>query len=205
MLPGLSDKYHFILASKSPRRQQLLAEAGLKFDVISIDYPESFPAELAGSEIAEYLSRAKALQISDTDIGPSDIIITADTVVWCNGQVLDKPSDQKKAFDILSVISGNTHEVITGVTIRSAVSLHTFSETTKVTFDQLAKEEIDFYIENFNPFDKAGAYGIQEWIGIIGNSHIDGSYFNVMGLPVNRLLKELRNFINTTDKSNIQK
>lgn len=205
MLPGLSDKYRFILASKSPRRQQLLSEAGMNFDVISIDFLESFPSGLVGSEIAEYLSRAKALQISKTDIGPSDIIITADTVVWCCGKVLDKPSDRKEAFDILSIISGNTHEVITGVTFLSAVSMHTFSETTKVTFDNLTNEEIEFYIDNYKPFDKAGGYGIQEWIGIIGNSHIDGSYFNVMGLPVNRLLKELRKFIQTTDKSNIQK
>ena len=203
MLPGLSDKYHFILASKSPRRQQLLTEAGLIFDVVSIDYEESFPAHLQGSGIAEYLSRAKALQFRKTDIGPSDILITADTIVWCSGKVLDKPSDHKEAFDILSIISGNTHEVITGVTLLSAVSMQTFSESTKVTFDRLTKEEIEFYIENYRPFDKAGGYGIQEWIGIIGNSHIDGSYFNVMGLPVNRLLKELRNFIQTTDKKSI--
>jgi septum formation protein len=200
MLPALSEKYHFILASKSPRRQQLLAEAGMVFDVITIDYEESFPSQLEGSEIAEYLSRAKALQIRKSDIGPSDIIITADTVVWCSGKVLDKPSDHKEAFDILSIISGNTHEVITGVTLLSEVSTHTFSETTKVTFDPLTKEEIDFYIENYKPFDKAGGYGIQEWIGIIGNSHIDGSYFNVMGLPVNRLLKELRIFLQTQIK-----
>jgi septum formation protein len=200
MLPALSEKYHFILASKSPRRQQLLAEAGMVFDVITIDYEESFPSQLEGSEIAEYLSRAKALQIRKSDIGPSDIIITADTVVWCSGKVLDKPSDHKEAFDILSIISGNTHEVITGVTLLSELSIHTFSETTKVTFDRLTKEEIDFYIENYKPFDKAGGYGIQEWIGIIGNSHIDGSYFNVMGLPVNRLLKELRIFLQTQIK-----
>jgi septum formation protein len=200
MLSGLSDNHHLILASKSPRRQQLLAEAGLTFDVVTIDYEESFPSGLEGSAIAEYLSRAKALQIDKRNIGQSDIIITADTVVWCNGRVLDKPAGYKEAFDILSIISGNTHEVITGVTLLSAQSMHTFSESTKVTFDQLTKEDIDFYIENFSPFDKAGGYGIQEWIGIVGNSHISGSYFNVMGLPVNRLLKELRDFIHSTDK-----
>jgi len=205
MITGISDKYHLILASKSPRRQQLLAEAGLVFDVITIDYMESFPSSLEGKEIAEYLSRAKALQVKKPDIGPADIIITADTVVWCSGKVLDKPSNHKEAFDILSIISGNTHEVITGVTLLSAVAMHTFSETTKVTFDILTKEEIDFYIEKYKPFDKAGGYGIQEWIGIIGNSHIDGSYFNVMGLPVNRLLKELRNFIQPSNNINILK
>jgi septum formation protein len=205
MITGISDKYHLILASKSPRRQQLLAEAGLVFDVITIDYKESFPSSLEGKEIAEYLSRAKALQVKKPDIGPADIIITADTVVLCRGKVLDKPSTHKEAFDILSIISGNTHKVITGVTLLSSVAMHTFSETTKVTFDSLTKEEIDFYIENYKPFDKAGGYGIQEWIGIIGNSHIDGSYFNVMGLPVNRLLKELRNFIQSSNNINILK
>jgi septum formation protein len=192
---GLPSNYHYILASISPRRQQLLTDAGLVFDVVTINYRESFPAELKGKEIAEYLSREKALQFNSKNIGPSDIIITADTVVWYNGKVLDKPADHSEAFDILKIISGNTHEVITGVTLRSSVSIHTFSETTKVTFDDLTTQDIEFYIENYRPFDKAGGYGIQEWIGIIGNSHIEGSFFNVMGLPVNRLLKELRHFI----------
>jgi septum formation protein len=192
---GLPDNYHYILASKSPRRQQLLAGAGLKFDVVTIDYEESFPYGLKGKEIAEFLSREKAKQFSKDIAGPADIIITADTIVWCNGKVLDKPGNHSEAFEILSTISGNTHEVITGVTLLSAVSITTFSESTRVTFDELTTEEIDYYIENYRPFDKAGGYGIQEWIGIIGNSHIDGSYFNVMGLPVNRLIKELRKFI----------
>jgi septum formation protein len=195
MLPPLFGKYHFILASKSPRRQQLLADAGVAFDVVTIGYEETYPDNLEGKDIAEYLSRQKALHFTHNKIEPADIIITADTVVWCNGRILDKPSDPEEAFEILSIISGNTHEVITAVTLLSDASMHTFSETTKVTFDTLAKEEIRYYIDNFRPFDKAGAYGIQEWIGIIGNSRIDGSYFNVMGLPVNRLLKELRNFI----------
>jgi len=195
MVRGLSEKYHFILASKSPRRQQLLTEAGLPFDVISIDYEESFPAGLEGREIAEYLSKTKALQFRKSDIGNADIIITADTVVWCDGKILDKPADKSQAFEILKIISGNTHEVITGVTLLSSFSMHTFSETTRVTFDDLANEDIEFYIENYHPFDKAGGYGIQEWIGIIGNSYIEGSYFNVMGLPVNRLLNELRKFV----------
>jgi septum formation protein len=195
MVPGLPDKYHFILASKSPRRQQLLSDAGVKFELATIDYEEIFPEHLKGKEIAEYLSRQKALHFRHEKISPYHIIITADTIVWCNGRVLDKPSDPEEAFEILSILSGNTHEVITGITLLSDVSMHTFSETTKVTFDKLTKEEILYYIDNFRPFDKAGGYGIQEWIGIIGNSRIDGSYFNVMGLPVNRLLKELRNFI----------
>jgi septum formation protein len=199
MQPGLPDNYHYILASKSPRRQELLAQAGFNFDVITLDYEESFPSGLKGKEIAEYLSKEKAMQFRKGTVGPSDIIITADTVVWCNGQVLDKPSDHKTAFDILKVISGNTHEVITGVSLLSSSQLHTFSEITKVTFDILSDEEINFYIREYKPYDKAGAYGIQEWIGIVGNSHIDGSYFNVMGLPVNRLIKELRIFLSAND------
>ena len=195
MLLGLPDNYHYILASRSPRRQELLAAAGLSFDVISIEYEENFPSGLKGREIAEYLSREKAKQFKKADIGTFDIIITADTIVWCMDKVLDKPSDRREAIDILSVISGNTHEVITGVTLLSKASIHTFSETTRVTFDTLTKDDIEFYIDNYRPFDKAGGYGIQEWIGIVGNSHIDGSYFNVMGLPVNRLLNELRHFI----------
>ena len=195
MLHGISDKYHFILASKSPRRQQLLSEAGLEFEVTTIQYDESYPVHLEGREIAEYLSREKALHFRKDKIKPFEVIITADTIVWCNGRVLDKPVNASEAFDILSTISGKTHEVITGITLISSDSMLTFSETTKVTFDTLAAEDIAYYIENYHPFDKAGAYGIQEFIGIIGNSHIDGSYFNVMGLPVNRLLKELRNFI----------
>jgi septum formation protein len=195
MLHGISDKYHFILASKSPRRQQLLSEAGLEFEVTTIQYDESYPAHLEGREIAEYLSREKALHFRKDKIKPFEVIITADTIVWCNGSVLDKPVNASEAFNILCTISGKTHEVITGITLISSASMLTFSETTKVTFDTLANEDIAYYIENYHPFDKAGGYGIQEYIGIIGNSHIDGSYFNVMGLPVNRLLKELKNFI----------
>jgi len=173
----------------------LLKEAGLRFDVAVKDYDEAWPGDLSGKEIAEYLSERKACNSKTEIISDNDIIITADTIVWCSGRVLDKPSDYKNAFDILKTISGRTHEVITGVSFLSARNLHTFSETTRVTFDKLTDEDIDYYIRNYEPFDKAGAYGIQEWIGIVGNTAIEGSYFNVMGLPVNRLLNELREFI----------
>jgi septum formation protein len=194
MLSGIPDHYHFVLASGSPRRQQLLKETGLKFDVIIKDYNEEYPTNLRGAEIALYLARQKSFYFRNK-IADNQIIITADTIVWCNEKVLDKPADYKEAFEILSIISGNTHEVITGVSFISKHAEHTFSETTKVTFDNLTSEEIDYYIEHYKPFDKAGAYGIQEWIGIVGNSSIEGSYFNVMGLPVNRLIKELKMFI----------
>jgi septum formation protein len=197
MINGVPDYWNLILASRSPRREQLLREAGLVFEVVGKDYKEHFPDNLKGAEIAEYLAGAKALHFAPDKIPDNQIIITADTIVWCNERVLDKPSGYKEAFDILSVISGNTHEVITGVCFLSKWRKLIFSETTKVTFDILTKEEIDYYITNYQPYDKAGAYGIQEWIGIVGNSGIVGSYFNVMGLPVHRLLKELKNFIST--------
>ena len=194
MFSGIPVHYHLVLASRSPRRQQLLRDAGIKFDVIIKDYQEDYPGHLRGSEIAEYLAREKAVNFKNS-ISDYQIIITADTIVWCNEMVLDKPSDYRAAFEILSLLSGNTHEVITGVSFISKKNLHTFSETTKVTFDKLTAEEIDYYIKNYKPFDKAGAYGIQEWIGIVANSCIQGSYFNVMGLPVQRLIKELKMFI----------
>lgn len=164
------------------------------FDVVERDYVEVYPPHLRDYEIAEYLAREKATHFKD-NIADDEIFITADTIVWCNEGVLDKPSDYKEAFEILSIISGNTHKVITGVSFISNWGEYTFSETTKVTFDKLTKEEIDYYIRNYKPFDKAGAYGIQEWIGIVANSNIEGSYFNVMGLPVQRLIKELKRFI----------
>jgi len=194
MLKGIPDHYHFILASRSPRRQQLLREAGFRFEVVVKDFKESYPDHLRGFEIAEYLARKKSLYFKG-DTADYEIIITADTIVWCNNMVLDKPSDYREAFEILSIISGNTHEVITGVSFISNRGEFTFSETSKVTFDKLTSEEIDFYIKNYKPFDKAGAYGIQEWIGIVANSNIEGSFFNVMGLPVQRLIKELKMFI----------
>jgi len=198
MIRGIPDHYHIVLASRSPRRNQLLIEAGLKFDVVIKDFQEDYPEHLRGDEIAEYLAREKASVFSG-NIADNEIIITADTVVWCNNMVLDKPSDYKEAYDILSIISGNTHEVITGVSFISKKQNYTFSEKTKVTFDKLTAEEIDYYIKNYRPFDKAGAYGIQEWIGLVANSYIEGSYFNVMGLPVQRLIKELKEFIIKND------
>ena len=135
------------------------------------------------------------------NIADNEVIITADTIVWCDGIVLDKPSGYDNAFKIIKTISGKTHEVITGISFISKKRLHTFSETTRVTFDQLSDEDIEYYIKKFKPFDKAGAYGIQEWIGLVGNSYIEGSYYNVMGLPVNRLLKELKEFIAKIENS----
>lgn len=188
------DNYRIILASRSPRRQQLLRELGLNFEVVIREFNESFPDYLTGDEIARYIAHEKAI-LFKKEITDNEIVITADTIVWCNNKVLGKPVDHEDATRILKEISGNTHEVITGVTLLSKSKELTFSESTKVTFESIAEDEIYYYIEKYKPYDKAGAYGIQEWIGIIACSHIDGSYFNVVGLPVQRLYKELQNFI----------
>jgi septum formation protein len=188
------NNYRIILASRSPRRQQLLLEMGLKFDIVIKEYSETYPEGLAGEEIAIFIAQGKAANFKD-NLAENEIVITADTIVWCNNKVLGKPVDRKDAIRILKDISANTHEVITAVTLLSSNRDVTFSESTKVTFEHLSEEEICYYVDTFKPYDKAGAYGIQEWIGIIACSHIDGSYFNVVGLPVQRLYKELQNFI----------
>jgi septum formation protein len=194
MLVDKLNEFNIILASRSPRRQQLLHELGLKFDVVIKDYEETYPEGLDGDEIARYIAYEKAASFKN-QLSANDIVIAADTIVWCNKKVLGKPLDQEDAIAILKEISGNTHEVITGVSIRSHSREITFSESTKVTFEVFTDEEIAYYTANYKPYDKAGAYGIQEWIGIIACSHIDGSYFNVVGLPVQRLYKELQKFI----------
>ncbi len=172
----------------------MLKEMGIRFEVSWRDYPETYPPDLSGREIAEYLAGEKA-SFFRGEISDNEIIITADTIVWCNNEVLGKPSDVNEARRMIRALSGNTHEVITGVTLLSMAGERTFSESTKVTFEKLSDEEINYYIEKYKPFDKAGAYGIQEWIGIAACSRIEGSYFNVVGLPVQRLYKELQRFI----------
>jgi len=188
------NKYRIILASRSPRRQQLLHEMGIRFNTVIREYEESYPDNLKGEEIATYLSELKAKDFRN-EISVNEIVITADTIVWCNNEVLGKPSDAEDAKRMIRKLSGNTHEVITGVTLLSDSKEKTFSDTTKVTFDKLSEEEISYYIDNFKPYDKAGAYGIQEWIGVAACSRIEGSYFNVVGLPVQKLYKELKEFI----------
>ena len=186
--------YRIILGSRSPRRQQMLHELGLDFDIVLKEYTETYPEGLDGKSIAEFLSHQKAVMFLDT-MAENEIVITADTIVWCNNKVLGKPLDYYDAEYMLREISGNTHEVITGVTLLSCLKEKTFSVSSKVTFDDLSPEEISFYINKYQPFDKAGAYGIQEWIGLIACSRIEGSYFNVVGLPVRTLYKELQQFI----------
>jgi len=194
MAAGNLNKYRIILASRSSRRQQLLRDLGLRFDVAVRDFPETYPENLKGGEIAIYLAKEKAKCFID-EIADNEIVITADTIVWCNGKMLGKPSDKEDAMGMIRDLSGNTHEVITGVSLLSTERERSFFDSTKVTFEVLTEEEIDNYIEIFRPYDKAGAYGIQEWIGLAACSRIEGSYFNVVGLPVQRLYKELKDFI----------
>lgn len=194
MITDILNNHRIILASRSPRRQQLLRQLGIRFDVVIRDFDESYPETLSGKEIAEYIAGNKASSFRNELTG-SEIIITADTIVWCNNKVLGKPVDLEDAVRILKAISGNTHEVITGVSIVSKKKETCFSEVTRVTFEKMTEEEVRYYAEKFKPYDKAGAYGIQEWIGLAACSRIEGSYFNVVGLPVHRLYAELKRFV----------
>lgn len=183
---------HIILASNSPRRRELLAGLDLDFEVkVLPDIDESYPKDLPAAEVAGYISREKADSYRAL-IGEDDLVITADTVVIVGNEVLGKPKDADEARRMLHLISGRTHQVITGVCLLTTDKEHSFSVTTDVTFKQLSDDEITYYIEHYKPFDKAGAYGIQEWIGYIGVTSINGSYFNVMGLPVQRLWEEIK-------------
>ena len=191
MLENLKD-YHIILASNSPRRRELFDSLGLKYEIkVLAGIDESYPTELIGQAIPMHIAAKKAEAYRAT-MADNDLIITADTIVHVKGEVLGKPTDAEDARRMLRLLSGCWHEVITGVSIMAKNIQHTFAVTTNVTFDKLTDEEIDYYIENYKPYDKAGSYGIQEWIGLVGVSKIEGSYFNVMGLPVQRLYKELQ-------------
>ena len=186
--------YQLILASASPRRKELLAGLNIPFEVRLIDgIDETYPPELPTDEVPLYISQKKAAAYK-ANISPHTIVLTADTVVVCNEQILGKPIDEADARRMLQMLNGKTHRVITGVTLLVEGNSKSFSVATDVTFKLLSAAEIDYYIRTFKPFDKAGAYGIQEWIGYIGVTAINGSYFNVMGLPVQRIYEELRTY-----------
>ena len=186
--------YKIILASNSPRRRELLGGLGIPFTTRVLDgIDESWPQELKGQDISLYISREKAAPYK-TLIAPDELVITADTIVYVDGQVLGKPVDEDDAKRMLRMISGRWHEVITGVTLMTTEREHSFAVTTRVRFCDLSEQEIEYYIKNYAPMDKAGAYGIQEWIGYVGVERIEGSYFNVVGLPVQRLYRELIEF-----------
>ncbi|MGC3979088.1 MAG: Maf-like protein [Paludibacteraceae bacterium] len=184
-------KYRIILGSQSPRRKELLKGLNIDFEVKTIDTNEDFPPTMVGVEIPMYLARKKA----DTfELAEDELLITADTIVWLKGEVFGKPENKKEAKEMLKKLSGQTHQVITGVSITTQARQKTFHVISEVHFAHLNDSEIDYYVENFNPLDKAGAYGVQEWIGYVGVERIEGSYFNVMGLPVQRLYNELKHW-----------
>lgn len=186
--------YHIILASNSPRRKELLRGLDIAFDVrVQPDIAEDYPADTAPADVAAYISREKANAYKDT-IAENELIITADTVVIVGNEILGKPHDGAEAKEMLYKISGRKHQVVTGVCLTTTEKQRCFSVSTDVTFKNLKEEEIDYYIETYSPLDKAGAYGIQEWIGYIGVTALEGSYFNVMGLPVQRIWEELNRF-----------
>lgn len=193
MLENLK-KYNIVLASKSPRRQELLKGIGIDFSVITKDVDESYAPNMSVYDVAPFLSIKKAKAFEGDELPENYMVITADTVVIVNDMILGKPKDEDEAREMLNMISGKKHSVITGVTIRTDDKVKTFSVVSKVSFEVLDQDEIEYYVNNFKPYDKAGAYGIQEWIGYIGVNYVEGSYFNVMGLPTQKLYNMLKTF-----------
>lgn len=190
MLSTKLSKYSIILASNSPRRQELIKSLDIPFSIKTKEVEEIYPKELKHSEITDFLADLKATPFKK-ELKENELLITSDTIVWINKRALGKPKNYEEAFQMLKEISNNKHEVITSICITSKSFQKTVNDTTSVNFRELSDEEIDYYINTYKPFDKAGAYGIQEWIGKIGITKIEGSYFNVMGFPVHKLYKEL--------------
>ena len=188
--------YRLLLASQSPRRRELIAGSGIPFTLTEkYACEEHYPATLAAEEVPAYLSRLKS-EAYPTPLQPNDILLTADTVVILDGEVLGKPKDREDALRMVARLAGNRHTVVTGVTLRTSERIETFSAESDVWFRSLSEEEIAYYVDTYHPFDKAGSYGIQEWIGYVGIERIDGSFYNVMGLPIQRLYIDLEKFIN---------
>jgi len=183
--------YHLILASASPRRQYLLKELGLDFEICTTNVKEEFPSGLDPHEIAIYLAELKAASFDTARMNQKAILIAADTIVVLGHEILGKPANHDAAVIMLQKLSGNKHDVITAVCLKSRKKKKTFHVQSSVYFKELSLEEIEYYIRNFQPFDKAGGYGVQEWIGYVGISKIEGSFFNIMGLPVKELYEEL--------------
>ena len=182
------------LASKSPRRKQLLTDMGLKFELKLKEVEEVFPATLAATDVAEYLAKLKASVF--TDLSQNELVITSDTTVVLGDKVLGKPKDRDEAMEMLHSMSGKSHEVVSGVCLKSKDKQSSFSVSTKVYFKELTEQEVAYYVDEYKPYDKAGAYGIQEWIGQIAIERIEGSFYNVVGLPTAELYAELKRFFN---------
>ena len=187
-------RYNIVLASKSPRRQELLKGIGVDFTILTKEVDESYPSRLPLIDVAPFLSLKKAKAFEETELPDNYMVITADTVVIVENEILGKPKDRDDAVRMMKLLSGKVHKVVTGVTVHTKTKTKTFSVTSKVTFETLDSQEVDYYIDNFRPYDKAGAYGVQEWIGYIGVSNVEGSYYNVMGLPTQKLYKVLKEF-----------
>ena len=190
MLKNKLQKYRLILASGSPRRQQFFKDLELDFEIRLKEIEEIFPLELKAEEITNYLAKLKA-NAFEGEIKENEILVTSDTIVWHKNKALGKPKDAQDAFDILKSLSNSTHEVITSVCFKTKIKSTVIHEITKVTFNELSDQAIRYYIKNYKPFDKAGAYGIQEWIGFVGVSKIEGSYANVMGMPTDKVFEYL--------------
>ena len=187
--------YKIILASASPRRRKLMEDMGLEFEIRPRSVPEDFPPHMKKQDVALFLSKKKAAVFAESEIGENELIIAADTIVCLDDTILNKPGDRDHAIEMLTLLSGKKHEVMTGVSLRTKSRLHSFFVSTDVYFKNLSKSEIEYYVDTYRPFDKAGSYGIQEWIGYVGIEKIEGSYFNVVGLPTARLYEELRKFL----------
>lgn len=192
MLTDKLKNYKLILASGSPRRQQFFRDLNLDFEIRLKEVDEVYPENLKASEVTDFLAQLKA---DAFPIAANELLVTSDTIVWLDQKVLGKPKDYDDAFDILKKLSGKTHQVITSVCLKSVEKTRVFNVITKVTFSELSDQMIRFYLDNYKPFDKAGAYGIQEWIGLVGIQKIEGSYTNVVGLPTEQFYKELLCFI----------
>lgn len=187
------NRYTVVLASKSPRRQELLKGMGVKFVTLTKETREDYP-EMPFEKVPEYLSRQKSLAFTDDELPEGFLLITADTVVIAENEILGKPKDREDAMQMMHILSGKSHHVVTGVTVRSKDKMETFSVNSEVTFAPLDEEEMAYYVDQYKPYDKAGAYGIQEWIGYVGISGLHGSFYNVMGLPTRMLYQTLKNF-----------
>ena len=193
MLDNLN-KYNVVLASNSPRRKELLQRLGIPFKVRTLfGIDESYPDTLRGEDIVRYISRNKA-NAYRSSMGPDELLITADTIVYLQGEVMGKPHDADDARRMLRALAGQVHQVITGVTIITANDMENFAVTSQVKFSDLSDDEINYYVDRYLPLDKAGAYGIQEWIGLVAVEELRGSYFNVVGLPIQRLYQALKRF-----------
>ena len=190
MLKEKLKDYQIILASGSPRRQSFFEDMGIPFEIRLKPVKEEYPPHLSRAEITDFLAELKS-EAFEGDLGTNDILITSDTIVWHDGAALGKPADPAQAMEMLRSLSDKTHEVITSVCFKTADNLKIVNCTTRVKFSRLSEEEIAYYINEYRPFDKAGAYGIQEWIGLVGIEHIEGSYFNVVGLPTHLVYENL--------------